>query len=82
MKKFMLMAMAVGAFSFASCSSDDDGGGSSSASCEELAQNYSDAALAYAEDPTEANCSAFDDAADDLLDSDCTGSDAVVFCPN
>jgi len=82
MKKFMLMAMAVGAFSFASCSSDDDGGSSSSSSCVELAEIYTDAASLYTQNPTEANCTAFDDAADALLDSDCPNSDAVAFCPN
>lgn len=77
MKKIMLMAMAVGAFTFASCSSDDDGGGNS---CSQLAEDYADAIEAYANDPSDENCSALDDAAAAYGESDCEGASAAMGC--
>lgn len=73
----MLMAMAVGALTFGSCSSDDDGGGKS---CETLAQEYSDAVQAYATDQSDENCQDLDDAADAYANSDCENADSVVGC--
>lgn len=71
MKKFMLLALAVGTFSFTSCSSDDDNAGEESNCSAELQENFTTAQAAYSAEQNTANCQAYKAALRAYIDGGC-----------
>lgn len=69
MKKFFVMALAIGMISFASCSSDDD----AAPDCVALSTNIANTSQAYSDDPSDANCEAYAAAMKAYIDAKCEG---------
>lgn len=66
--KIYIFLMLLGmVFLFDGCSKKDDDDGPTGKSCEELADDYYNAVVAFSTNPTEATCNAFEDAVEDYL---------------
>lgn len=73
MKNLFLSIAVVAIIGFSSCSSDDDDGGKS---CAQLTTEISDAAEAYVEDQSEANCNAYKAAIQAYINKDCENAES------
>ena len=74
MKKVILLSIfATSILAFPSCKKDDGGSDSTSTAvnCTAKAKAYSDAGVAYANDPSEVNCKAYKAAMEDYKSSSC-----------
>ncbi len=69
MKKLTLILAVAGSMAFVNCSSDDDKG--NMVDCVTHGNRVADAAMAYSNDSSTANCIAYQNALQDAIDAGC-----------